>query len=116
MYLVNKLGRNNQRRKPLPIEIRNQVLEKAAYTSYTGLLPLLGIQPTTISNIVKLHRDSGSVNCREQNYTRTLSKLTFEDSILLETIVTEQVSTSLLEIQKELIQHGDCENISTSTI
>ena len=30
--------------------------------------------------------------------------------------MTEQGSTSLREIQKELIQHGDCENISTSTI
>ncbi len=116
MYSVNKIGRNYQRGKPLPIEIRNQILEKASYTSYRTLARLLGISPSTVCNILKLHRETGSVDCRVRNHIRTPSKLTFKDSVLLETIVTNRGSTSLREIQRELTEHGECEEISMSTL
>ena len=106
MYSVNKLGSNYQRGKPLPIERRNQILEKASYTSYRTLARLLGVSPSTVFNILKLHRETGGVDCRARNYIRTPSKLTFENSVLLEMIVTNRGSTSLLEIQRKLTEHA----------
>ena len=66
MYSVNKLGSNYQRGKPLPIERRNQILEKASYTSYRTLARLLGVSPSMVCNILKLHRETGGVDCRQR--------------------------------------------------
>lgn len=115
MY-VNKLGRNYQRGKPLPVEIRNQILEKVHFSSYRTLSREVRVSPSTIGYILKLHQHTGNVDCRERNHIRTQSKLTFEDSILVETIISDKGSTSLREIQKQLIDHGECGLVSISTL
>jgi DNA-binding transcriptional ArsR family regulator len=116
MYQVNKLGRNYQKGKPLPIEIRTQILQNAPYCTYRTLSQSLGISPASVGNILKLHRETGGLESRPQTHVRTQSKLSFEDSVLLETIVVSQGSASLKEIEKEIIEHGHSDSLSISTI
>ena len=116
MYQVNKLGRCYQKGKPLSIDIRTQILQNAPYCTYRTLSRNLGISPASVGIILKLHRETGCLESRPQKHVRTSSKLSFEDSILLETIVVSKGSPSLNEIQKEMIEHGHNDSISISTI
>jgi hypothetical protein len=60
----------------------------------------LGISPASVGNILKLHREIGGVESRLQTHVSTQSKLSFEDSVLLETIDVSQGWASLKEIEK----------------
>ena len=116
MYQVNKLRRSYQKGKPPPIEIRTQILQNAPYCTYGTLSRSLGISRASVSNIFKLHRETGCLESRPRKHVKTQSKLSFEDSVLLETIVVNQGSTPLKEIQKEMIEHGHSDSLSISTI
>ena len=80
MYQVSKLGRNYQKGKPLPIEIRtSDFAERALLHIYRRTLSRsLGISPASVGNILKLHRETGSLESRPQTHVRTQSKLSFE--------------------------------------
>ena len=56
---------------------------------------ILGIQPSTVSNILKRYRATGQTASLPKDHVRTESKLSFQDSLLLETIVSHKGSTSL---------------------
>ena len=47
---------------------------------------------------------------------RTVPKCSFQDSVLLETMVQASGSSSLKELRDDLAIHGDCGELSTSTI
>ena len=113
MYQVNQLGRSYQKGKPLPIEIRTQILQNMPYCTYGTLSRSLGISRASVGNILKLHHENVTI---QYAHVRTQSKLSFEDSVLLETIVVSQGSTSLHETQKQMIEHEHSNSLSISTI
>ena len=59
---------------------------------------------------------TGSNAPKKLNHVRTVPKCTFQDSILLDTMVQARGSSSLQELRDDLAIHGDCGILSTSTI
>lgn len=53
---------------------------------------------------------------KKLTHVRTVPQCTFQDSILLETVVETSGSSSLKELRDDLAIHGDCGEMSTSTI
>ena len=76
----------------------------------------LRIRPSTVSKYAKMYREKGDIKPFPRKHIRTRSKLSFGDSMLLETIVQTKGSTSLKEMKSELSNFGDCGEVSTSTI
>ena len=76
----------------------------------------LRIRPSTVSKYAKMYREKGDIEPFPRKHIRTRSKLSFGDSMLLETIVQTKGSTSLKEMKSELSNFGDCGEVSTSTI
>ena len=70
----------------------------------------------SVSKIVKQYNLTGSTAPKKLNHVRTVPKCTFQDSILLETMVQARGSSSLKELRDDLAIHGDCGELSTSTI
>ena len=116
MYSVNKLGRNYKVGVPLSDDYRHRVLELSQNHSCREVSDILGIQPSTVSNILKRYRATGQTASLPKDHVRTESKLSFQDSLLLETIVSHKGSTSLTEMQEQLNEHGDCGVLSLNTI
>ena len=59
MYSVNKLGRNYKVGVPLSDDYRHRVLELSQNHSCREVSDILGIQPSTVSNILKRYRATG---------------------------------------------------------
>ena len=76
----------------------------------------LRIRPSTVSKYAKMYREKGDIEPFPRKHIRTRSKLSFDDSLLLETIVQTKGSTSLKEMKSELSNFADCREVSTSTI
>ena len=114
--LTNSDGRIYKPGVGLPIPIRYEAIHLAKSMSVREVGRKLRIRSSTVSKYVKRYRETGTVESSQRNHIRTPSKLTFEDSVLLETIVENKGSTSLKEMQSELSDFGDCGEISTSTI
>ena len=116
MYSVNKLGRNYKVGVPLSDDYCHRVLELSQNHSCREVSDILGIQPSTVSNILKRYRATGQTASLPKDHVGTESKLSFQDSLLLETIVSHKGSTSLTEMQEQLNEHGDCDVLSLNTI
>ena len=65
--------------------------------------------------IVKQYNLTGSRAPKKLNHVRTVPRCTFQDSILLETMVQARGLPSLKELRDDLAIHGDCRELSTST-
>ena len=76
----------------------------------------LRISKGAVSKIVKQYNLTGSTAPKTLNHVQTVPKCTFQDSILLETMVQASGSSSLKELRDDLAIHGDCGELSTSTI
>lgn len=101
MFLVNKKGRNYQNRVPLLNDLRNQVIDLAKYFPFSEVGRRLRISKTSVSNIVKQYNLTGSTAPKKLDHVRTLPKYTFQDSILLETMVQASASSSLKELRDD---------------
>ena len=116
MFSINKKGRNYQKGVPLSNDLRNQVKELAQDYCFSEVGRRLRISKGSVSKIVKQYNLTGSTAPKKLNHVRTVPKCTFQDSILLETMVQARGSSSLKELRDDLAIHGDCGELSTSTI
>ena len=64
----------------------------------------------------KQYNLTGSTVPKKLNHVRTVPNCTFQDSILLETMVQARGLSSLKELRDDLAIHGDCGELSTLTI
>ena len=72
---------------------------------------------STVHKYTKQYRETGNIDPLSRKHIRTLSKLSFGDSMLLETIVQRKGSTSLKEIKSEFSNFGcDWGELSLSTL
>ena len=115
-FEVNKYGRNFKKGQPLCNDLRNQTIELAQLHSFREVGRQLRIDPKTVSNIVKHYRVRGTTSPKPLNHIRSGTKYSFEDSILLGTIVQAKGSSSLRELRDNLAMCGDYGVLSTSTI
>ena len=72
----------------------------------------LRISKSAVSKIIKQYNLTGSTAPK----TLTVPKCTFQDSVLLETMVQASGSSSFKELRDDFAIHGDCGELSTSTI
>jgi len=96
--------------------MRNQVKELAQDHSFSEDGRRLCISKGVVSKIVKQYNWTGNTVPKKLNHVRTVPKCTFQDSILLETMVQASASSSFKEFLDGLAIHGDCGELSTSTI
>ena len=114
---INKRGRTYHQGKPLSMDIRTNVVDRALQgESFGEISRHLGIARSTISKVVKIYRETGCVEPLSKNNRNYNSKVTYEDSILLETIIGGSGVTSLSEIQSLLDTTADYGRVSLSTI
>ena len=114
---VNKSGRTYHKGKPLSMDVRQNVIDKLMQgKTYADISKDLGIAKSSVRNIVKLYNQSGDLVPVYQHNRRDLEKVSFGDSVLLETIVGTSGITSLEGIQRELELSGDCGRVSLPTI
>lgn len=116
MFSVNKFGRSYKQGDSLSLDLRAQIVELSGNTSMREIARRFRIDPSTVSRILKRYEQHGTVAPDSRDHTRTLKKLTFQDSILLETMVLNKGSTSLKELQADLNRFGNCGVLSQSTI
>ena len=116
MFSINKKGRNYQKGVPLSSDLRNQVKELAQDYCFSEVGRRLRISKGAVSKIVKQYNLTGSTAPKKLNHVRTVPRCTFQDSILLETMVQARGLSSLKELRDDLAIHGDCGELSTSTI
>ncbi|CAB3980106.1 paired box Pax-9 isoform X2 [Paramuricea clavata] len=114
--LTNSDGRIYKTGLPLPMPLRYEAIHLAASMPIREVGRTLRILSSTVSKYVKMYREKGNIEPCQKNHIRTPSKLSFDDAVLLETIVQNRGSTSLKEMQTELSEFGDCGDVSTSTI
>ena len=74
------------------------------------------INRSTVHKYTKQYRETGNIEPLSRKHIRTRSKLSSGDSMLLETIVQSNGSTSLKEIKSELSNFGDYGELSLSTL
>ena len=110
MFSINKKGRNYQIGVPLSNDLRAQDY------CFSEVGRRLRINKGAVSKIIKPYNLTGSTAPKKLNHVRTVPKCTFQDSILLETMVQARGSSSLKELRDDLAIHGDCGELSTSTI
>ena len=116
MFSINKKGRNYQKGVPLSSHMRNQVKELAQGYCFSEVGRRLRSRKGAVSKIVKQYNLTGSTAPKKLNHVRTVPKCTFQDSILLETMVQARGLSSLKELRDDLAIHGDCGELSTLTI
>ena len=95
MFSINQQGRNYQKGVPLSSDLRNQVKELAQDYSFSEVGRRLRISKGAVSKIVKQYIVTGSTAPKQSNHVRTVPRCTFQDSILLETMVQASGSSSL---------------------
>ena len=115
-FSIDEKERNYQIGVPLSSDLQNQVKELAQDYSFSEVGRRLCISKGAVSKIVKQYNLTGSTAPKKLNHVRTVPKCTFQDSILLETMVQARGSSSLKELRDDLAIHGDCGELSTSTI
>ena len=74
------------------------------------------INRSTVHKYTKQYRETGNIEPLKRKHIRTRSKLSSGDSMLLETIVQSNGSTSLKEIKSELSNFGDSGELSLCTL
>ena len=116
MFSVNKKGRNYQKGVPLSSDFRNQVVELAQHYSFSEVGRRLHVSKGAVSNIVKRYNLTGSTAPKKFNHVGTVPKCTFQGSSLLETMVQASSFSSLKELRNDLAIHGDCGELSSSTL
>ena len=116
MFLINKYGRNFKPGIPLPKDFKNEVIQMAATRPITEICERYRINRSNVHKHTKQDRETGNIEPLSRKHIRTRSKLSFGDSMLLETIVQRKGSTSLKEIKSELSNFGDCGELSLSTL
>ena len=67
----------------------------------------------TVSKIVKQYNFTGSRAPKKLNHFQTVPECTFQDSILLETMVQASGSSILEELHNDLAIHRDCRELIT---
>ena len=109
MLSINEKGRNYHKGVPLSGDLRNQVKELAQDYSFSEVGQRLHIKGA-VSKIVKQYNLTGSTAPKTLHHVRTVPKCSFQDSILLETMVQASGSSSLKENSKFifLIFHQGC--------
>ena len=108
MFSINKKGRNYQKGVPLSSDLRNQVKELAQDYCFSEVGRRLRISKGAVSKIVKQYNLTGSPAPKKLNHVRTDPRCTFQDSILLETVVQARGLSSLKKLRDDLAIHGDC--------
>ena len=103
-------------RCPTSTDLHNQVKELAQDYCFSEVGRRLRISKGAVSKIVKPYNLTGSTAPKKLNHVRTVPKCTFQDSILLETMVQARGSSSLKELRDDFAIHGDWGELSTSTI
>ena len=116
MFSINKYGRNFKPGIPLSKDFRNEVIQMAATRPISEICERYRINRSTVHKYTKQYRETGNIDPLSRKHIRTRSKLSFGDSMLLETIVQSKGSTSLKEIKAELTNFGDCGELSLSTL
>ena len=106
MFSINKKGRNCQKGVPLSSNLRNQVKELAQGYSFSEVGR--SISKGAVSKIVKPCILTGSTAPKQSNHVRTVPRCTFQDSILLETMV--QASGSSFDSCRVSIGFAEIEN------
>ena len=96
MFSINKKGRNYQIGVPLSNDLQNQVKELAQEYCFSEVGRRLRISKGAVSKIVQPYNLTGSMAPKKLNHVRTVPKCTFQDSILLETMVQARGLSSLL--------------------
>jgi len=114
MFSVNKKGRNYQKSVPLSSDMRNQVKELVQDHSFSDVGQRLHISKGVVSKVVKQCNLTGSTAPKKLNHVRTVPKCTFQDSILLETMVQASASSSLKELRDDLAIHGDWRTVNNN--
>ena len=87
--------------------------ELAQDHSFSEVGRRLRISKGVVSKIVKQYNLTGSTAPKKLNHVRIVPICTFQDSILLETMVQASASSSLKELHDDLAIHGDCGELST---
>ena len=103
-------------RCPTSTDLHNQVKELAQDYCFSEVGRRLRISKGAVSKIIKPYNLTGSTAPKKLNHVRTVPKCTFQDSILLETMVQARGSSSLKELRDDFAIHGDWGELSTSTI
>ena len=116
MFSINKYGRNFKPGIPLTKDFRNEVIQMAAARPVSEICERYRVNRSTVHKYTKQYRETGNIDPLSRKHIRTPSKLSFGDSMLLETIVQSKGSTSLKEIKSELSNFGDCGEVSLSTL
>ena len=116
MFSINKKRRNYKKGAPLSSDLRNQVKELAQDYCFSEVGRRLRISKGAVSKIVKQYNLTGSTAPKKLNHVRTVPRCTSQDSILLKTMVQARGLSSLKELRDDLAIHGDCGELSTSTI
>ena len=78
MYSVNKLGRNYKVGVPLSDDYRHRVLELSQNHSCREVSDILGIQPSTVSNILKRYRATGQTASLPKDHVIIIIKILFQ--------------------------------------
>lgn len=110
------LGRNFKPGIPLSKDFRNEVIQMAATCPISEICERYRINRSTVAKYTKQYRETGNIEPLSRKHIRTRSKLSFGDSMLLETIAQSKGSTSLKQIKTELSNFGDCGELSLSTL
>ena len=114
---VNKSERTYHKGKPLSLDERQNEIDKFMQgKTYADVSKDLGIAKSSVTNIVKLYNQTCDLVPVYQHNRRDLEKVSFEDSVLLETIAGTSGRISLEEIQRELELSGDCGRVSLPMI
>jgi len=116
MFSFNKYGRNFKPGIPLSKEFRNEVIQMAATRPINEICERYRVNRSTVHKYTKQYRETGNIDPLSRKHIRTPSKLSFGDSMLLETIVQSKGSTSLKELESELSNFGDCGELSLSML
>ena len=99
MFSINKYGRNFKPGIPLSKDFRNEVIQMAAMRPISEICERYRINRSTVHKYTKQYRETGNIDPLSRKHIRRRSKLSFGDSMLLETIVKSKGSTSLKEIK-----------------
>ena len=116
MFSLNKYGRNFKPGIPLSKDVNNEMNQMAATRPIREICERYRINRSTVHKYTKQYRETGNIDPLSRKHIRTLIKLLFGDSMLLETIVQSKGSTSLKEIKSELSNFGDCGELSLSML
>ena len=97
MYKVNKYGQSYKIGTRLCTDLQNKITELAQFSLCRDVSQRFGVSPATVSNMVKRYHETGSTNPQQRSNIGKYSKVSFDNSVLLETIVQAQPLSCLDE-------------------